>query len=280
MTGSMAPLVVGCLSLLLLTSGATHAAQRIVSMNLCTDELVLMLADPAQIKSVTWLVKEPQTSWLAEQARGIAVNHGLSEEIVTLQPDLVVAGTYTTPTTIALLKKLSIPVLRFPLPRSLADIKSQIRTMARAVGQVARGEAVIADMEARLAALPPLPERRTTAVLYQPNGLTAQQGTLVHEVLELAGLENLAVRRSLANYAQLPLEVLLLDRPDLLIMNNYEQSPPSLAQSLLQHPALQKTFTPAETVVVPAQAWSCGTPNVVRAVEILRHAAIRVVTRV
>jgi iron complex transport system substrate-binding protein len=257
----------------------TARPQRIVSLNLCTDELVLMLADRDNIKSVTWLVKDPRLSWLSEQAQGIPSNYGLAEEIVTLQPELVVAGSYTTPTTIALLKRLEVPVLQMDIPRSLEEVQSQIRLMAETLGHAARGERMVAEMQSRLAAMPALPahDHAPTAALYQPNGMTATQGTLIHEALVVAGLQNLAVIRSLPNYAQLPLEVLLLDRPDLLVMNNYDQAAPSLAQELLRHPALTKTFTAASTVVIPAQTWSCGSPNIVRAIQRLRQAAITIV---
>lgn len=255
--------------------------QRIVSLNLCTDELVLMLADRAHVKSVTWLVKDARLSWLSDQAQGIPSNYGLAEEIIALQPDLVVAGAFSTPTTIALLERLQVPILQLGIPSSIDEVEAQIRLMSEALGQIARGEAMIADMQMRLASLPAIPAHATalTAALYQPNGMTATEGTLIHEALVLAGLQNLAVIRSLPNYAQMPLEVLLLDQPDLLVMNDYQQAPPSLAQELLRHPALTKTFTGASTVIIPAQAWSCGSPNIVRAIEELRQAAISIVER-
>jgi iron complex transport system substrate-binding protein len=131
-------------------------------------------------------------------------------------------------------------------------------------------------MRTRLAALPALPPGRTalTAALFQPNGLTATEDTLVHAALRHAGLRNLAVVRDLPNYARLPLESLLYDQPDLLVLNDYEERMPSLAQSLMRHPVLLKSFRNNRRVVVPAQAWSCGTPHYVQAVEILRRAAI------
>ena len=67
---------------------------------------------------------------------------------------------------------------------------------------------------------------------------------------------------------------MLLDRPDVLVVNHYEPKAPSLAQELLQHPAIQKAFAERTTVVVPAQAWTCGTPHLIDAVEMLRQAAI------
>lgn len=260
----------------LVAEAAAPAPQRVISINLCTDELVLTLADRNQLLSVSHLVQDPELSWFAAQARNIPANYGRAEEIVTLQPDLVVAGNFTAPATIALLKKLGIHVLQFAMPRTIEEVEAQITVMARALGQIGRGAAVVADMQHRLASLPSLPLRGTppTVALYQPNGLGAAEGTLVHDVMTTAGMRNLAGMRSLADYAQLPMEVLLLDQPDLLVMIKDDSSAPSLAQELLRHPALKKAFSASRTVMMPPQAWSCGSPYVVRAVEILRDAAI------
>ena len=254
---------------------------RVVSLNLCTDELLLLLAQPQQIASVTWLVKDPTLSWFAGQAAHVPENRGLAEEILLHQPDLVLAGEFTTPATVALLQRVAVPLLRLPLATNLAAIEAQITQVAAALGQRERGEQVITNMRERLASLPSLPDTThggrssLTAALFQPNGLTATADTLIHDAMQMAGLENLAVNRNLPIYAQLPLETLLFEQPDLLVMNNYEQKMPSLAQELMRHPALAHAFTPARTVVVPSQAWSCGTPNFVEAVEILRMAALQ-----
>jgi len=240
-----------------------------------------MLADREQISSVTWLVKDPTLSWMAELAAPIPSNRGHAEEIISLQPDLVLAGTFTTPTTVALLERLQIPMLRLSMPSNLEEVQAQIIEVAQALHRPLRGRDMVARMQAQLEALPVLPAmyKAPTAALYQPNGLTATQGSLVHDVLVRAGLENLAVSKSMPSYARLSMEVLILDQPDVLVMNNYEEKMPSLAQELMQHPVLAKAFARTVTVTVPAQAWSCGTPNVVRAIELLRDAALQVGAR-
>src|SRR4029453_1275136 len=77
--------------------GATDSGQkpkRVVSLNLCVDELLLRLADPRNLASATWLARDPANSNVAELAQSIPVNHGLVEEIIPLNPDLVIAGIY------------------------------------------------------------------------------------------------------------------------------------------------------------------------------------------
>ena len=143
------------------------------------------------------------------------------------------------------------------------------------VGQERRGAELVADMRQRLHSLPELPAGvRPTVALYQPNGLTAGAGTLVDDAFQYAGLDNLAVIRALPRYTQLSLELLLVDKPSVLVMNRYDPDAPSLAQELQHHPSLKKAFTASQTVIVPSQAWTCGTPHIVQAVEILRSAAV------
>ena len=250
--------------------------QRVVSLNLCTDELLLSLAKPQQIASVTWLVKDPTLSWFAAQAQAYPSNHGMAEEIVQMRPDLVLAGTFTTPATLSLLRRLGIPITQLEMPTTVMQVKQQIMEVAALLGRAAYGHEVVLEMERALAELPKVPttSRRPSAVLYQPNGLTAVAGTLVDDVMRIAGLSNLAAIRKLPNYSRLDMEVLIYAQPQLLIMNNYEQKMPSLAQEMLNHPVFSQAFGASQTVVVPSQSWSCGTQQIVRAIEILRIAAL------
>jgi iron complex transport system substrate-binding protein len=124
--------------------GATDAPgkpRRIVSLNMCVDELVLRLAEPQNIASVTWLSRDPKNSNVAELGARIPVNHGLAEESIPLNPDLIIAGIYTARTAVAMLKRVGIPVLEIGVPKSLDDVRAQIREIAGLIGEGERGEA-------------------------------------------------------------------------------------------------------------------------------------------
>jgi len=260
--------------------------QRIVSMNLCADELVLRLAAPDTVRSVTWLARDPLISNVARQAQQVPVNRGLAEEIVPLQPDLVVAGAYTTRTTVALLKRLKVSVLELDVPSNLPAALQQIRRVADALGRSAEGAAMVADMEAALARVQAgsksgpeadragaAPSPRPVAAVYSPNGFTVGAGSMVHELLTRAGLRNLAAERRIDNYGRLPLELLLVAQPDLLIMNAIDDRPPALAYEVLRHPALRLAFRPAQIVTVPPAWWTCAGPHLVDAIALLARAA-------
>jgi iron complex transport system substrate-binding protein len=121
----------------------------IVSLNTCTDELVLRLADRAAIASVTWLSQDPRNANMAQLARTIPANHRLVEQVRALEPDLV-AGAYTTRNTVALLKRVGVPVREFGVPRNLAEMRDEIAEMAGLLGQPERGQALITEINRRL----------------------------------------------------------------------------------------------------------------------------------
>ena len=87
---------------------------RVVSMNLCTDQLAMLVAGPGQLHAVSQLARDPESSVMADEAQAYAVTHGLAEEVFLMQPDLVIAGSYTTPATVAMLRRLGFPVEIFP----------------------------------------------------------------------------------------------------------------------------------------------------------------------
>src|SRR4051812_11164048 len=134
---------------LLLASPAAAAPQRIVSMNLCTDQMALLLAGPERIVSISFLGADPAESPLAAMARGIPLNHGLAEEIVAVKPDLVLAGTYTTGFAKAMLARLHYRVLEIDSPNTIAGIRTTFLRVGEALGDRDRAVQLLADMDER-----------------------------------------------------------------------------------------------------------------------------------
>ena len=95
---------------------------RVVSINLCTDQLAMLIADKDQLLSVSAIARDPQSSAMVKEAEGFPVNHGQAEEIFLQKPDLVLAGVYTTRATVGLLGAENAPELRrLPMAAPLAD---------------------------------------------------------------------------------------------------------------------------------------------------------------
>jgi iron complex transport system substrate-binding protein len=255
--------------------GAVAAAKpaRIVSLNLCADQLVLLLAEPARIASVSYLARDPALSNLAAAAAGVAVNHGRLEEVLASRPDLVVAGAHTTRRAAALLKHFGVNVVEIGIPRNLDEVRGQLRRLGRVLGETAKAERLLAGMDAKIArAARARAGANPLAVVYNPNGLVLGAGTLANDILRAAGFDDLAERLDFHGFEPLALESLVLHAPDLLVRNEDWPDRPSRAAAVLRHPALRAAFADARTLAMPSRLWLCEGPFNADAVERLAAA--------
>jgi iron complex transport system substrate-binding protein len=247
--------------------------QRIVSLNQCTDELVLRLADPQNIASVTWLSQDPDNANMAGAARKIPANHGTAEEAMAYRPDLVLVGAFTDPETRALLKRIGAPLARFDPPETLADVRRQILAFAARIGESERGEALVAQMDRDLERVSVDARRpKLKAIILRPNGFTVGAGSLVDEILAHAGLENLAAKLDIGSYEQVSLERVAMLDANVLIANSEVVGAPSLATDGLNHPVVKALVHKMRVVALPARLWTCPGPGLVEAVRRLTEA--------
>lgn len=257
------------------TGGATVPAPaakpvRVMSMNQCIDQLVLALLPPERIASVSWLARDPSGSLLHAAAMRVGVNHGLSEEVVRQQPDLIVAGTYTTPATRRLLKRLGYPLIEVGHANSFDDIRRVTRQVAKAVGEAARGEALLARMDAQLAALAHDPGPPLRVAAWDGAGFNASEGTLYDVVLEAAGAVNVANRPPATHYGRPDVEVLLLTAPDLLVKGAGNGRKPGLRDNAERHPVIRQYWDGPRTLTIRPAYYMCGTPFIGDAIFQLR----------
>jgi iron complex transport system substrate-binding protein len=254
-----------------LPAGAAEGPQRVVSLNVCTDQLAMMLAAPGQLVAVSALARDPRASVMAEQAAAYPVTHGGAEEVFQLQPDLVLAGTYTTRHTTTMLRRLGVEVVEFAPTDSLQGIREDISRMGRVLGREAAAEALLAEFDARLAALRDDPPHRPRAALWSANGWSAGPRTLSGDILDAAGFDNVAAEAGLQWGGTLPLERLIMLDPDIVITG--EPYPGhSRSEALLVHPALAALREARAGAALSDAHWVCGTPHVLQAVARLRAA--------
>ncbi|CAN0471687.1 unnamed protein product, partial [Discosporangium mesarthrocarpum] len=200
-------------------------------------------------------------------AVGLPKNHGLSEEILQLEPDLILAGEYTTRPTVFLLRKLGYRVIVLPIATSLNDIRANIKTVAEAVGASERGRALVAEFDNKLpsADMPGNEADAPMAALYWANGFTSGEGTLASSVVRAAGFRNLGSELGIKGTGQVSLETLITSMPDLLILDE-QRDKPARATENLHHPALQKMFDDHLRLSIPSNLWVCGTPVIADAI--------------
>lgn len=244
-------------------AGAAAGAEvprRVVSINLCTDQLAMALAAPGQLLSVSALAHDPRTSLMADRAGDFPANHGRAEEIYLMRPDLVLASTFTSPATLSMLRRLNVPVVTFEPEVSLDGITASILQMGDALGRADQAAAMARDFRRDLAAL-----RRAAgddapvAATWAANGYMTGTRTLSSDVLRAAGFSLLAERLGLEVGAMIPLELLLMADPDAVVVGP-SGSAPARADDVVHHPALARSG--AERIEVDDREWICGLPAV------------------
>jgi iron complex transport system substrate-binding protein len=258
-------------------SAWSHAAQpqQIASLNMCLDQLLVQLVPKARIASVTWLSAHPQLSVISEQLDGLTLNHGLAEEIVPLQPDLILAGEFGALDAVALLQRLGYRVERLSLPRRLNDIGTHIREFGLLVGAQQRAEDMAQAIEQQLAdmdAYQATTAHQTTAIWYSSDGVVIGADTLEHELLTRAGYRNLAAENNLTGFSKLDLEQLLVYAPQVIIVDVGYAQAFSLANEYLQHPALRQQ---SRLLELPAALSVCSAPVVIDALRALKNGVIK-----
>lgn len=255
------------LLLLAAAPAAARAPQRVVSLNLCADQLLLAVADRAQIAGLTPNAPKPQLSAAAAQVAGLPVLGESAEQVLAIRPDLVVGMPARRSAIMTALQNERYRAIDLRSAQNFPQIARNIRLVARAVGHPDRGEALVRDMTARLQALP-RPGRGRIAAYYQRRGFLTGSGTLIDDLMQRMGLGNLATRLGKGPLAQLSLEELVAAQPDLLILESESARVADQGTEMLHHPALAGI----PRIYLP-QSWTvCGGPAYVQAAELLARA--------
>jgi len=268
-------LVLACLPADTAAARPENAPRRVVSMNLCTDQLALILADPDQIRSVSYVAHDAAASVLWQRARRHAPNHGLAEEVFLMQPDLILAGAFTRRATNDILRRLGFRVETFYPAQSFDDIRRHIARLGELLHQPARSRRVLArfDDELRRATVSNRHASTPKAALYYANNYTSGSGTLAADIVARAGLRNIGTALGLDGMVKLPLELLVIEAPDVIIAEQRDSSAAALAYEAFSHPALTIAAEKARAFVRTDNSWACGAPFTVGAIERLKAAA-------
>ncbi|MEO9735443.1 MAG: ABC transporter substrate-binding protein [Lentilitoribacter sp.] len=247
--------------------------ERVVSLNLCTDQLAMLLARPGQLISVSHLAADKTISLMGAEANQLMINHGLAEEVFRMDPDLVVAGKYTARATVNLLKRLGKPVEEFDPATSFEDISANTHRMGALLGNLEAAERLIAQMrtEVSLLSREHAPDRPVLGS-FGTNSYTSGAGTLENDIVGKAGFRHLGDEIGIAGTTRLPLEVLVLANPDYLMIWNRHRTNPSRSAAVLTHPALDARFGEERRLSADTRYWICGTPLTVGAIKRLQEA--------
>lgn len=228
--------------------GTSTHPMRVMSLNQCTDQLVLAVLPPSRIASVTWLSRDTRYSAAAAAARTVPINHGGIEEVARAAPDLVVSDSFSNPTGRAMLHRLGYAVLELPDASDPAAIRANLRTLAARTGDAARGEALVAAFDRTLAAARVKRPWRVAAWGRDGGG----EGPLTAALLRSIGLMDVS--------APGDVETLLAARPDLLVTTARDPAQGSLGDARADQPIVRRRWPPRRRLILPEADLVCGGP--------------------
>ena len=245
--------------------GTQDTPRRIVSMNPCLDVVLMDIAEPSQIAAISQYSHDPRaTSIPLETALRFPAVSGAAEDVIAAEPDLVLAGPHVSIQTIAAIQRLGIPLMRLPVPESVADNKAQIAQIAARIGRKAAGDALNARIDSAMAASQwkgaPIP-----ALIWQGSGLVPGKGTLADELMSHAGFHNASRDLGLKQWDILPLEGLLTDPPAVLLVGQANMGAGNGdTNRILTHPALIRAGKQIRMAHYPSRLLHCGGPIIIR----------------
>lgn len=238
---------------------------RIVSLDYCADQFVLKLVDRDRILAVS-PDADADFSYMREAAAGLRVVRPVAEDALVLKPDLVVRSYGGGPNVTAFFERAGVPVLNVAWASDIDDVKRVIGEMAEGLGEAARGDAVIAEMNARLEAIKKNSQNQT-ALYMTPAGVTTGPGSLVHEMLRAAHLNNFQEE---SGWRSIPLERLAYEQPDLVATAFFDaKTDHPDAWSAMRHPIARAQLRTRPTVSLDGAWTACGGWFLMDAVEAL-----------
>ena len=220
-----------------------HQPQRIVSLTLATDEILLSLVDTSRVRAVTYLAGD--SLWTNVSALAQQVEHTVEsdpEQIIALEPDLVLAATYNNPDHVKLLRDAGITVVVVALFDTVGQIAANIRFVAHLTGDEARAEELITAMEERLAAIEAQvaqAESKPRVLFYTSFGSSAGTGSTFSDIVRRAGGINLGDEALDGPFGEISLEKIVELDPDVIITDEWAPADATTWQeNFANHPAL------------------------------------------
>jgi iron complex transport system substrate-binding protein len=241
----------------LLTPAA--ALPRIVSMNVCTDQLLLPLADPEQILGLSRYSRDDWQSWVAKDAGRYRILSGGAEDVLVLAPDIVVASQFDKRSTRELLKEKGLHLAEFAVPRNLNEAKDQIRQMGDIAGHPDRATAEIARLDAAIArARLIVADKHYSVLALSRRGWVSGSDSLVSSLLAETGLFNAAGDLGVGFGGYASLEAIVNLKPDFILVSEAGDRAEDDGRAFLLHPALERFYPPEKRIVIPERLTVCG----------------------
>jgi len=277
----IAAIFAGALSLSLLAcSGGEERApsasqgsgkpQRIVSLDYCADQYVLRFADRADILALS-IDADKRFSYLREEAKGLRKVRPRAADVLALEPDLIVRSYGGGPNVAGFMGRAGVPVVQIGFPHNIDEVRGEVLRIGKELGESEEAREVVESLDRRLAVLTERGSDAPKALYMTPGGVTAGEGTLIHELMVAAGLANFHAQ---PGWSPIPLERLAYERPELVVAAFFESQRNDINNwSAIRHPVAEAQMRELPVASLDGAWTACGGWFLIDAVEAMSQAA-------
>lgn len=253
-----------CLCLSALGSAAAkEMPAKLVSFNLCADQLVLEFGNFEQVLGLSSMSRNPELSFHWRLAASIPAIRASAESALRLAPELVLVGLHDAKYTTAVLAKSGMKIHSMAAWKTLAETRTGASVVAAAMGQTERGMELVWDIDRslrQLEELRPALRRSPSFLIIQRRGYAQKEGVTA-EVLIHAGMRDASDEFSLpAAGGFVPLEQLVKARPEYLVVSDAIALAEDQGRAFLLHPAVMRLYPAMKRLIIPDVLSICPGP--------------------
>jgi iron complex transport system substrate-binding protein len=224
--------------------------QRIVSLNLGTDEILIDLVKPERIVALSYLAEDEGISSIVDKAKKVnkkLTDKGNVEAIIALNPDIVFMSDAVSADVGNTLREMGINLYISKTPATIEETKTRVLDVAKVVDEVEKGQALVADMESALAEVNEKlasisDDKKRTIIAFSFSGAFGRKTALFNDMCVQAKVVNGAGEAGLEKGEILSKEQIVKINPDIFLLptwNTKRQSADSYREEIRSDPAYQ-----------------------------------------
>lgn len=214
---------------------------RVISMAVSGTEILMELIGIDRIAAVSMFDTDPWMSNVADEAT--LVGHVIAfeaEQILALEPDLIVLASWNNPDVVAQLRGVGVPVYTMADIAEIGQISPNILALGEAVGEEEKAQTMAEALEKeleRLSGIAATSPDRPRVLIYTTWGTTYAVGTTYSELIGLANGENVANTIGIQGWGEMSREMIIATMPDIVIFDFYGEPDQSVIEEFTTDPA-------------------------------------------
>lgn len=211
--------------------------QRIVSLNTVADHLLLDLVERDRLAAVTgWTLSGHPDAWRFQGLEGVGSSDQL-EQVIGLEPDLVLVSKFADETLMSRLREHGVPVFDLGETRGIETTRANLRTLGVLLGEHERALQIEQAFDRQLEALLLPSDQHVEGLFLTVWGDSfsgGTRGTSYGDMLRYGGVRDLAEQHGYSDWPQYTPEQLIAMNPSLIVTQ------PDMAPVVCEHGTLRE----------------------------------------